>query len=60
MGNASYKEAFMKYEYKVLHESNYKILEPDLNRLGEDGWKLISVVWDDDNSLFIAVLIKEK
>lgn len=50
----------MKYEYKVLHESNYKILEPDLNRLGEDGWKLISVVWDNDNSLFVAILSREK
>ena len=50
----------MKYEYKVLHESNDKILEPGLNRLGEDGWKLISVVWDDDNSLFVAILSREK
>ena len=50
----------MKYEYKVLHESNYTIVEPDLNRLGEDGWKLISVVWDDDNSLFVAILSREK
>jgi len=24
----------MKYEYKVLHESNYKILESDLNLWG--------------------------
>lgn len=50
----------MKYEYKVLYESNYKILEPDLNRLGDDGWKLISVVWDNDNSLFVAILSREK
>ena len=50
----------MKYEYKVLHESNDKILEPGLNRLGEDGCKLISVVWDDDNSLFVAILSREK
>lgn len=50
----------MKYEYKVLHESNYKILETDLNRLGEDGWKLISVIWEHDNSLFISILSREK
>ena len=50
----------MKYEYKVLHESNYKILEPALNRLGEEGWKLVSVVWDDDNSLFCCDFIQRK
>lgn len=49
----------MKYEYKVLHESNYKILEPNLNCLGEDGRKLIGVIWDNDNSLFIAILSKK-
>ena len=50
----------MKYEYKVLHECNHKILESNLNRLGEYGWKLINVVWDNDNSLFIAILSREK
>ncbi len=50
----------MKYEYKVLHESSFKILEPDLNRLGEEGWKLISVVWDNDNSLLVATLMRER
>ncbi len=50
----------MKYEYKVLHESNYKILESDLNLRGEQGWKLINVVWDNDNSLYIATLIRKR
>ena len=50
----------MKYAYKVLHESNYKILQPDLKRLGEYGWKLINVVWDNDDSLFVAVLCRQK
>jgi hypothetical protein len=49
----------MNYQYKVLHESDYKILEVDLNNLGSDGWKLANVVWDNDESLFIAMLEKE-
>jgi len=48
----------MNYQYKVLHESDYKIMEVDLNNLGSDGWELVNVVWDADESLFIAVLQK--
>lgn len=50
----------MKYEYKVLNESDFKIMEVDLNRFGDAGWKLVNVVWDNDNSILIATLIREK
>jgi hypothetical protein len=46
----------MKYQYKVIHESEEKNLEAELNALGQDGWKLISVVWNNDESLFVATL----
>lgn len=49
----------MEYQYKVLHESDFKILEVNLNRFGEDGWKLVNIVYDYDNSLLIATLVKE-
>lgn len=50
----------MGYEYKVLHESDFRNLEPKLNKLGEDGWKLVNVCWNNDESLLIATLIREK
>ncbi|OPZ23667.1 MAG: hypothetical protein BWZ03_00426 [bacterium ADurb.BinA186] len=49
----------MKYQYKVIHESEEKNLETELNALGQDGWKVASVVWDYNQSLFVATLEKE-
>lgn len=46
----------MKYEYKVIHEFTEKNLEASLNIFGKQGWKLVNVVWDYDNSLFVATL----
>jgi|LAHS01.1.fsa_nt_gb hypothetical protein len=48
----------MKYEYKVIHEAQEKNLETELNILGRDGWKVVSVVWNYDESLFVATLEK--
>ena len=50
----------MGYEYKVLHESDFRNLESKLNKFGEDGWKLVNVCWNNDESLLIATLIREK
>ena len=50
----------MGYEYKVLHESDFRNLESKLNKLGKDGWKLVNVCWNNDESLLIATLIREK
>lgn len=50
----------MKYEYKVIHEAQEKNLEVELNALGKEGWKLISVVWNNDESLFVASLEIER
>ena len=48
-----------KYEYKVLAESDHRTLEYTLNRYGSNGWKLANVVWNNDESLLIATLIRE-
>lgn len=49
-----------KYEYKALTESDHCTLEYTLSRYGSAGWKLVNVVWNNDESLLIATLIREK
>ncbi len=49
-----------KYEYKVLAESDHLTLEYALDRYGFNGWKLVNVVWNNDESLLIATMIREK
>ncbi len=49
-----------KYEYKVLTESDHRTLEYTLNRYGSAGWQLVNIVWNNDESLLIATLIREK
>lgn len=34
----------MKYEYKVIRETEIKNLEPQFNVLGRQGWRVISVL----------------
>ncbi len=48
----------MKYEYKVIRETEIRNLEPQFNMLGRQGWKVISVVWDYDEYCFVATLEK--
>lgn len=50
----------MKYEYKVICESESKNLAPAFNQEAQDGWRVISVVWNYDESLFVATLEREK
>ena len=49
----------MNYQYKVIRENDARILEAELNSLGADGWKLVSVVQDYENAILIATLMKE-
>jgi hypothetical protein len=49
----------MKFQYKVIHESEEKNLEGEFNLLGREGWKVVSVVWDYNQGLFVATLEKE-
>lgn len=49
-----------KYEYKVLTESDRRTLEYTLNRYGSAGWKLVDIVWNNDESLLIGGVDKRK
>ena len=49
-----------KYEYKSLTESDHRTLEYTLNRYGSAGWQLVNIVWNNDESLLIATLLREK
>ena len=40
----------MDYEYTVLSENNYGVMQQELNSYGRYGWKLVNVVWDNDNA----------
>lgn len=35
----------MSYEYKVLSENNYEVMQQELNSYGRYGWKLVNIVW---------------
>ena len=50
----------MNYEYTVLSENNYGVLKQELNDFGRNGWKLVNVVWDNDNACLVAVMMREK
>lgn len=47
-------------EPKALAESDYRTLEYILDRYGSNGWKLINVVWHNDESFLIATMMREK
>lgn len=50
----------MNYEYTVLSKSNYGVMQQGLNSYGKYGWKLVNVVWDNDNACLVAVMILER
>lgn len=55
------KEFFlMNYEYTVLSESNYGVMQQELNSYGKYGWKLVNVVWDNDNACLVAVMMRDR
>lgn len=49
-----------KYEHKVLAESDHRTLEYTLDGYGSNGWKLVNVVWNYDESLLIATRMREE
>lgn len=50
----------MDYEYTVLSENSHVVMQDELNSYGRYGWKLVNVVWDNDNACLVAVMMREK
>ena len=50
----------MNYEYTVLSENNYGVMQQELNSYGRYGWKLVNVVQDNDKACLVAVMMWEK
>lgn len=50
----------MNNEYTVFSENNYGVLKQELNDYGRYGWKLVNVVWDNDNAGLVAVLKRKR
>ena len=46
----------MNYEYTVLSENNYGVMQQELNSYGRYGWKLVNVVWDNGNACLVVPL----
>ena len=50
----------MNYEFAVLSENSYGVMQQELNSHGRYGWKLVNVVWDNDNACSVAAMVYEK
>lgn len=50
----------MDYEYRVLSANSYGEMQQELNICGMVGWKLVNVVWDNDNACLVAVMMQER
>ena len=50
----------MDYEYTVLSENNYGVMQQELNSYGRYGWKLVNAVCDNDNACSVAVMMRER
>lgn len=50
----------MNYEYTVFSENNHGVLKQELNDYGRYGWKLVNVVWGNDNACLVAVMMRER
>lgn len=50
----------MSYEYTVLSKNNYGVMQQELNSYGIYGWKLVNVVWDNDNACLVAMMMRER
>lgn len=50
----------MNYEYTVLSENNHIDMQDKLNKFGRYGWKLVNVVWDNDNACLVTVMMQER
>lgn len=50
----------MNYEYTVFKAKSELSLGIDLDTYGRDGWKLVSVVWDNLRSCLVAVMMRKR
>ena len=50
----------MNYKYAVLSESNYGVMQQELNSYGKYGCQLVNVVWDNDNACLVTVMMRER
>ena len=50
----------MNYEYTVLFENNYGVMQQELNSYGRYGCKPVNVVWDNDNACLVAVMMRKR
>ena len=48
----------MNYEYTVLSENNYGVMQQELNGYGRYGWKLVNVI--GDNVCLVAWMMRER
>ena len=49
----------MSFKYKVIKVWNKSALEAELNNWGSSGWKCVSVVYNNENDTYVAILMKE-
>ena len=45
-------------EYKVLNVGDSRTLEGELNSYAQQGWRMVSVTWNNDMGYYTAVLEK--
>jgi hypothetical protein len=49
----------MTYRYRLSGNRIRTISKPISTTHGANGWKLVSMVWDYDNSRFVCAFVKE-
>lgn len=50
----------MNYEFAVLSENSYGFMRQELHSYRRYGWKLVNVVWNNDNACSVATIVCEK
>lgn len=50
----------MKYEYKIISESDLEVLESTINELGRNGWKVISMLHEYEDGSYTVTLERAK
>ena len=50
----------MTLKYKVIRKTEIDNLEVVFNSYAEDGYRVISIVWDNDESCFVVTLERIK
>jgi hypothetical protein len=56
----SWLDGQMQYTYKILRADSYQVSEEQLNRLGQEGWKLVTLIEEPGgNNSFLYYFIRE-